>query len=490
MICIPLVAASNARMLEKIVAADRQPADLLELRLDTLREPPDLPRLLAESKLPVIITCRAAREGGEFSGEEEARLAILQRAVQLGAAYVDIEADAVHKIERIGPTKIIASRHDFTKTPDNLADLVADMEKLPCDIVKFAVKANSLNDNLKIFSVMQNCRKPVIGLGMGELGEMSRVLYARFGGFLTFGSLAAGEESAPGQLSCRDLAELYRVKNITTKTALYAVIGDPIAHSMSPEIHNTAFREKKLDAVYLKLRVHDFDSFLREVAEPLNLRGISVTIPHKHSALKAADPVHALARDIGAVNTLTRTPDGWSGDNTDCAGALDAIRQAARKNRITLEGRPALLLGAGGTARAVGFGLKNEGCKLVVANRTREKAEALAADLGCETIDWKKTHLSKYAVVANTSAVGMHPNPDATPIDPAVFNAETVAFDAVYNPRETRMLREARERGAKIADGVAMFVGQAARQFETWTGLPAPREIMERIVVERLNTDK
>jgi 3-dehydroquinate dehydratase/shikimate dehydrogenase len=320
---------------------------------------------------------------------------------------------------------------------------------------------------------------------MGELGEVSRVLAPRLGSLLTFGALEAGRESAPGQLTARDLAELYRVRTITDATALYAVVGDPVAHSVSPEIHNTAFRETGLDAAYLRFRVADLAAFLATV-RPLALQGLSVTIPHKQAALAASAEVDPLARQAGAVNTLTRTPQGWRGENTDIYGALQALSAAAREGGIELAGAPALLLGAGGAARGIACALQEAGCRLTIANRTAERAARLAEEFGAEAVELADAHRGRYAVVANSTSVGMHPHEEATPIAAEVFGPGMVAFDAVYNPRETRMLREARERGAAIADGVAMFVGQAVRQFELWTGRAAPVAAMERVVVERL----
>jgi len=485
MIAVPITATSMAAALRELAQANAGPADLVELRLDYLGAAAEPEALVAASDKPCIATCRAAREGGRWPGEEDARLALLARAARAGAAYLDVEADAVAHLPDRGGARLIASYHNFERTPADLAGRVAALETLPCEVVKFATFARDLADNLRVWEVLARCRKPAIGLCMGELGEVSRVLALRQGSMLTFGALAAGRESAPGQLTARDLAEVYRVRSITAHTPLCAVVGDPIAHSVSPDIHNAAFAALGMDAAYLRFRVQDLSSFL-EGFEPLHLQGVSVTIPHKAAALAAGCEAEDAARRIGAANTLTRTPRGWAAANTDRDAALTAVRAAAARAGRTLEGARALLLGAGGAARAIACGLTEAGCRLTVANRTRSRGEAVAADFGARVLDLDRVGDERFDVVANATSVGMHPHEEATPVDARMFGPGMVVFDAVYNPVDTRMLREARAAGAEVADGLAMFVGQAAAQFERWTGRPAPRGVMEQVVRRRL----
>ncbi|MBN1257968.1 MAG: shikimate dehydrogenase [Planctomycetes bacterium] len=488
MICIPIVATSMDSAMIEIARACKEPADLIELRLDYLEDEVDVGALLQAARLPCIATCRPVREGGCYRGEEKKRLALLKLAAEAGAAYVDVEHDALANLTLPGNVKVIASYHNFDETPQNLAEIVKMLAALPCDIIKFVTLANKLTDNLKIWEALKACAKPAISFCMGELGEVSRVLALRQGSLLTFGSLAQGKESAPGQILARDLAELYRVKAITAKTALYAVVGNPIAHSISPEIHNAAFAALKMDAVYLRFRVDNLAEFLHDF-EVLKLQGISVTIPHKDAALKASATVEPLAQKTRAVNTLTRTNSGWEGDNTDWQASLQVVQNAADRIGLSLKGANALLLGAGGAARGIACGLLEAGCKLTIANRTHSRAKELAQEFGAEVIALEEAYRGNFQVVANSTSVGMHPHEDATPVDAAVFHEGMVAFDAVYNPRRTLMLQQAEARGAAIADGVAMFVGQAARQFEIWTGRDAPLEVMEKIVVARLTRD-
>lgn len=484
-ICIPITEKHQSEAIAAIVRANGEPCDYMELRLDCISGMIDIPALVHAAEKPVIATCRPVRDGGHSPLSDEERLSLLAQASDVGAAFVDIEWDVFARLGWNGAAQVIASYHHFSETPKDLSTLVKKIEALPCDVVKFAVMATSLADNFHVWECMRACSKPVIGLSMGELGEVSRVLALRMGGMLTFGSLEKGKESAPGQLTARDLAELYRVRDITSATKLYAVVGNPIAHSVSPEIHNTAFRELGMDAAYLRFRVDDLPSFL-ETVEPLALQGLSVTIPHKHAAFEVASERDPLSQNIGAVNTLTRTPTGWKGDNTDCHAAVNAIRHAAARGEILLPGAKALVVGAGGASRAIVAGLVDAGCEVFVMNRTHEKAIELAEAFGAQAISADVVLTAGFQIVANTTSIGMHPHEDATPIDPSIFHEGTVAFDAVYNPRQTRMLREARMRGAEIADGITMFVGQAVGQFEIWTGQKAPVAAMEEVVVRRL----
>lgn len=485
MICIPIIAGSIDKAISEIKSACNEPVDILELRLDFIKGELDIKKLLGASSLPCLVTCRPIREGGQFTGEENTRLEILQYAAASGAEYIDIELDSIANYKRSGKEKVICSFHDFEKTPDNLPETVSKIENTDCDIVKFAVFANNLEDNLKIWEIMVGCNKPVIGLCMGELGEVSRILALRMGGFLTFGSLAKGQESAPGQITARDMAELYNVKNITKATKLYAVVGNPIAHSVSPEIHNSAFRHLAMDATYLKFKVEDLPDFLDKF-HSLDLQGISVTIPHKHAALTLSEELDPLAEKIGAVNTLTRKNGIWAGDNTDCKAALDAIKIAASEKGLEMKNANALVIGAGGAARGICYGLIQEGCCLTIANRTLEKAEKLASELGAEAVSLESLKSADYEIIANSTSVGMHPETNCSPVPVEILHKDMVAFDAIYNPRETMFLKQAREKDAAIADGVAMFVGQAIRQFEIWTGKKAPKDIMEKIVIKRL----
>jgi len=480
MICIPIVAGTEDAMAAEMAAAAAS-ADLVELRMD-YAPGADVARLLANRPCPVIVTNRPAREGGRFEGSEAERIAVLQRAVDAGAEYVDVELDSVGRLRRGERTRLIVSHHDFQRTPEEIEAIHARIVRSGADIVKLVCMARDIRDNLRMFSLLRDTTHPTIAFCMGELGLISRVLGRKFGNFLTFAALGAGRESAPGQLSVADLRGIYRYKEIGSETTVYGVIGNPVAHSMSPAILNAAFREAGLDAVYVPFKVEgdavEFTAAFREI----DVRGYSVTIPHKRAIMAAMDELDEVAEKVGAVNTVVNREGRLFGTNTDVPGALRALEEAAGG----LCGKRVLLLGAGGAARAVAFGLKGCGAEVTIANRTHDKAVRLAEEVGCAFCAMGDVAGRDVDVLVNTTSVGMYPKVDAMPVPREALKPGMLVFDAVYNPPETRLLREAKAAGCRTLSGIHWFVNQAAMQFELWVGLPAPRGVMERALRERL----
>ncbi|MCX7936013.1 MAG: type I 3-dehydroquinate dehydratase, partial [Planctomycetota bacterium] len=238
MICVPIVAATHAEAEEQIRRSRDGGADLVELRLDYLQETPQVDRLVNAAGKQAIVTCRSRSEGGKFSGDITKQIALLQAGVDAGAAYVDAEAALAERLRRTSASRIIVSKHFLDRTPLNLASLFRELAALPGDIVKIATTATTPADNVRLLHSLCAAPKPAIGLCMAEMGEASRILCLRFGSLLTFASLAPGLESAAGQIPLSEMIDLYRVRRLTPQTALYAVVGDPISHSLSPRIHN------------------------------------------------------------------------------------------------------------------------------------------------------------------------------------------------------------------------------------------------------------
>ncbi len=316
---------------------------------------------------------------------------------------------------------------------------------------------------------------------MGEVGLASRILGLAHGSRLTFGTLESGRESAPGQPTARELAEVYRVRELTRKTRVYGLAGDPVRHSSGPLLHNRAFRALGIDAVYIPFLCGDLGDFLAGAAEAINLRGLSVTMPLKRDALRLAAKASAVAERAGAANTLTFGDGGWAAENTDYAAVAGAVEEKARERGISLADADALLLGAGGAGRAMGAALASLGCVVTVAARDSGKARALADAMGWASMPPEDVSDRPWRVVANSTPVGMAPAVGETPFPGEAWREGMIAFDAVYNPRKTRFLSEAERAGAIVIDGVEMFLRQGAAQFALWTGraLPDP-DVIDR----------
>ena len=492
---VSLTQPTAAQMRAGMRSAEGTGADMVECRLDFLAacDESDLPALLEGRPLPAIVTCRPVRQGGRFAGEESHRLALLAAAAQAGADYIDVELDVAESRRPGGRT--ILSFHDFRGRPDSLDDILAEMNASNAEVCKIAFAAAGPEDALAACRILQSATRPMIALAMGEAGLASRILAGKFGAFGTFASLAAGEESAPGQLTVEEMKRPFRWEAVTSQTAVYGVVGCPLAHSMSPAIHNAAFAATGMDAVYVPLRVEpgaeSFNRFMEAVrASPwAGLRGLSVTIPHKEDALARAGPegVDELSRRIGAINTLRVEPDGsLRGWNTDYAAAVDALAAGMGIARDDLGGRKVVVIGAGGAARAIVAALTHHRADVTIYNRTFSRAEALAGEFGAKARPLEAVAELSAEIAVNCTSIGMHPDVNSTPLPAEGLRQVRVVFDTVYNPVQTRLLREAADAGCVCVSGVEMFLNQAAMQFQIWTGRPAPRAVLCEVLLARL----
>jgi 3-dehydroquinate dehydratase/shikimate dehydrogenase len=489
-LCVSLMPETIEQARAGLAGAAKR-ADLGEIRLDALRDfdpsaeaDSALRSLIEDRPCPVIITYRPKREGGRYDGPEEARLEVLRLAARLGADYIDVEFDAVGALGEV-PGRRIVSRHDLKDTPDDLQKMHEEMAATGADVVKVAVTANHILDTVPVLRVLKSAKQPTIALAMGERGMLTRVLAPKYGAALTYAPLEGQSEAGPGQVPLDVMLDLYRVDRIGPKTRVYGVIGDPVAHSMSPAIHNAAFAETGLDAVYLSLWVEgDAVAFVRAMAE-FGFDGYSVTIPHKQGVMEALDEIEPVARRIGAVNTVERRPDGTHfGTNTDWSAGIAAIEAVVGK--AWLDGKRGLIVGAGGVGRAMAFALKQAGARLTLADLDGPRAESLAAEVGAETCPLGEIAGRSADILLNCTPVGMHPKTDASPVPPEMLHEDLVVYDAVYNPSETQLLREAREAGCRTVAGIDHFVRQAVEQFELWAGRAAPVETMRRVVLQAL----
>lgn len=454
-------------------------ADVVELRLDALGRP-DVAGALDGRTGPVLVTCRPVWEGGWFQGSEEARLAILREAVERGAEYVDVEWKAAHGplVAARGGRGIVLSSHDFERVPADLAERYKAMHATGAEVVKLAAHAGSLAECLALRAIGAEARKDgrlAAVVGMGPAAVATRILPGRFGSCWSY----SGPAVAPGQLEPDVMLRDYRFREIAPTTRLFGVVGKPVGHSLSPAMHNAAFRACGIDAVYLPLEASDAQDFLTFAAE-MGIEGASVTAPFKQALLHSAQ-LDAVSTEVGALNTLRRRDGRWEGRNTDVEGFLSPLRET------DLRGARAAVLGTGGAARSVVAGLLDAGAEVTVYGRNRERAATAAAVAAGAASRVGVPPRGSWDLLVNTTPVGTAPEAQATPIAAEHLGGGLV-YDLVYNPARTRLMREAEEAGCRTIGGLEMLVAQAVLQFEWWTGRPAPVSLMRESARARLQT--
>ncbi|HUA14517.1 MAG TPA: shikimate dehydrogenase [Verrucomicrobiae bacterium] len=485
-VCVAVIGSDPTEMAEKAELLVRD-NPFLEFRLDYLSKPalamPKIKRFMESHPGAVVIaTCRRAANGGKFRGSIPSQLDVLSKAAAAGCQLIDLELQTAGKCKPEQLRKLrsrgalILSFHDFRATR-KLDSALEKMLVYPADFYKIVTTATTLSDNVTIikFLTQEGDKHSLVCMCMGEQGIISRVLGVRAGSVFTFAAAVAGEETAPGQVTAQELRNVYRIEQVDAATRVYGVVGDPIAHSLSPAIMNAALRRENVNAVYLALHAKELKDLLTCVRE-IPIHGISVTMPYKQAILSHLDNSDSHSAKIGACNTVVRAQDGkLYGFNTDAAGVVRPLER--RLN--TIEGARILVIGAGGAARAAVFGLKERGAEVYILNRSARPAKKLAHQARARIM--KRPDLKKMAfdVIINATPVGMG-NTRESPLQDKEINARYV-FDMVYDPGETRLLKMAKERGAQVIPGIEMLVHQAGRQFEIWTGKPAPWDEMLRV---------
>ena len=453
-------------------------ADLVELRLDSVADP-SVAGALAGRRRPVILTCRPVWEGGQFSGSEEERRKLLSEAISLGAEYVDIEWRARFDdlVARTAGRRIVLSMHDFRAMPASLAEDARAMRATGAEIIKIAAKANRLSDCLPLLDLGKTMGKQggMVLIAMGDCGLSSRVLARRFQSVWTY----AGGVGEVGQLTPSALLEEFRFRMLSDSTDVYGVVGSPVSHSVSPAMHNAAFQAARIDAVYLPLPSADADDFVT-FARGMGLKGASVTIPYKVALYERVDEADAVARRIGAINTITIAGDRWLGANTDAEGFLQPLHERG----ISVRGLRTAILGAGGAARAVAIALAPSGAEITVHARNRAQAEDVAMLVSSKAGGWPPEPGS-WDLAVNCTPLGMLERIDQTPI-PAEAMTGRLVYDLVYNPAVTRLLRDASARGLQVIGGLEMLVAQAQEQFKWWFDTRPPAGVMRAAAEKRL----
>jgi 3-dehydroquinate dehydratase/shikimate dehydrogenase len=491
-ICVAIIGSTAAEMIEKASAVVKE-TPFLEFRLDYLEKPllalPKLKHFLAENNaVTAIATCRRTANGGKFSGNVAAEIEVLSKAAVSGFHIVDVELESaaamkkgeLQKLRDTGVALII-SHHDFAATKD-LEGIYKRIIPFQPDFIKIVPTAKTLSDNVTLMRFIEHMEdhSNIIGICMGDAGIISRVLGLRAGSAFTFAAASTGEETGPGQIAARTLIETYRIDQVDAATKVYGVAGNPIRSSLSPIMMNTAFRRETVNAVYLALQANKLSDLLKLVHD-IPIQGLSVTMPLKQEIMAHLEKTDPLSAKIGACNTVLRAQDGkLYGFNTDVAGITGPLEK-----RLGLRGAKILVLGAGGAARAAVFGLRDKGAEVFILNRTSETAQKLARQSGSKTIKKDAVAKTSFDVIVNATPIGMAGIKAPQLLEAKDLNTKLV-FDLVYNPLETPLLRLARQKGIPIVTGIEMFVQQGARQFEIFTGKPAPEEEMLRVVIHAL----
>ena len=514
-VCVP-VCVRRAIDLAPAIKRAAQVADVIELRLDCLDAaeldaagPVVASELVAHAR-PFILTFRPEEQGGRRSIEWDERIdfrvdAAWPRGSECRYADLyDLELDLVlhlqqreregRPVDELWPGgwgRVICSHHDFTRTSIDLEEIYARMAATPARVLKIAVRAEDVTDCIAVFRLLERARRDgreMIAIAMGEAGIVTRVLGPSRGAFLTFGSLDEQQATAPGQVSAVELRSLYRIDSITAETTITGLIGAPVAHSVSPHMHNAAFAARRMNSVYVPFEVRDAGEFIRRMVHPAsremawNLRGLSVTAPHKTAIIAHLDRIDPVAEEIGAVNAIVVTDGVLHGSNTDAAASL-----APLEGVIELRGAQVAIIGAGGASRAVLWRLREANARATVFARNVERASATARNFGAECESLEGANFDGFDVVINTTPLGTRgQSEDETPAVTAQLRGVHVAYDLVYNPTVTRFMHEAQDAGCRIFGGLPMLVAQAAAQFKLWTSHDAPLEVMHAAAQKRM----
>jgi 3-dehydroquinate dehydratase/shikimate dehydrogenase len=505
-VCISICEPTVARV-EHALAAAAAVCNLIEVRLDCL-DPVELEhganqitKMLADSACDLILTFRPAEQGGRRTLDIGTRYVFWAfRNLQTAASLVDIEldlAEGFNSSESLQPvsidwSRVICSHHDYVGVPADLAQLYDRMFATPARILKIAVQADDAIDSLPIFRLLERARsegREMIAIAMGDAGILTRILGPSRGAFLTYASLESETATAPGQITARQLRDVYRLEHIDQQTQIFGIVGMPVSHSVSPYIHNAAFAATGVNAVFIPFAVCDLKAFMKRMIRPhtreldWNLRGLSVTAPHKSSVMEHLDWIEPAAQQIGAVNTIVIENDALQGYNTDARGFIIPLS----KNFGDLRDARCAVLGAGGAAKAAVWALKEAGAKVTIFARDETKGRLLAERFGTLCMKLEDSNFEHFDVVINATPLGTAGHLEAeTPAGGERLRGARLAYDLVYNPTETRFLREARDAGCETLGGLAMLIAQAVEQFRLWTGKVAPSEVMSAAARRRL----
>ncbi|MDR2054024.1 MAG: type I 3-dehydroquinate dehydratase [Treponema sp.] len=489
-ICLVLTGKTLAIDLE-ILERYRPYIDLVELRGDYLipEEQPMLYHFPKMAGLPALLTMHSKENGGLFPGAEAERIALLTRAFSNTAArqprfaYVDISCDTdapeLEKAARAGGTRIVRSFHDFNGTPSDLAARIRKLSRVGDEILKAAVTPQTLDEVAFLIQVANDFRNAEkIFISMGKRGACTRILPEQLGSAWTFAyakDIPGAKSSAPGQLSPKELCEVYRFREIKEDTAVYGILGWPLETASSPAIFNKVFAREQMNAVYIPFPCDSPNGFMR-LAELIKVKGATVTVPHKKTMLPHLARLSEEVRRTGACNTIVRGEDGWHGYNTDAPAFSGSLLRYF--DREDLSGMNVTIVGAGAAAKAVAGEVSRLGGKALIVNRTLERAQELASlyrfiaaalEAGVENL------IAGYSdLIINATSAGMEPAIENDPLEMYTFKGHEKVMDIIYKPEQTRFLRRAARAGCTTLNGYDMFIRQTRYQFKHFFGKEYP----------------
>lgn len=490
-ICIPVCGRTADEMIAKIKQAESL-ADIIELRFDCLT---DLSRRMIEEILEhrpgirVIATFRPKEQGGNQELTTAERVAFWQNAPV--TEFADLEEDVIRTAGNTSTIRI-CSHHDFSGISDDLDPMFRRLSDTGADIIKIAINSTDAVDGIAVWKLLSStgtAGKEIIPIAMGEAGKWTRILGLAHGAFLTYGSLGPGSETASGQISAKDMLDIYRVKDLDEYTKVFGIIGDPVSQSMSPFMHNPAFVSSGLNAVFVPFLVKDLAAFVDRMVRRgtnetgLDFGGLSVTMPHKQAVIKYLDDIDETARAIGAVNTIKVDSGKLTGFNTDAHGFITPLKKMfgeLKDSRIAL-------FGAGGAARACVFALNREGAKTTVFARDLSKSSSFAEEFDVPIEPITGAVPADFDIMVDATPFGMKGELE----EKSLFTAEGLkgvrfVYDLVTRRTDSPIIREAKAANIPAIGGLEMLVAQGVEQFRIWTGIDFSPERMRSTLDARL----
>ena len=481
------VCEKTIEALESAAIRATESADIVELRIDCLTRLEDLTPVLNRISCPVILTFRPDEQGGYRVLDHQARKLFWNSAPE--TEWWDIETDLALETDW---SRIIISHHDFSGVPEDLTQIYERLAETPARVLKVAVQANDIVDCIPVFQLLDRARsegREMIAIAMGDAGLATRILGPSRGAFLTYAALEEESATAPGQLTAEKLRSVYNIEQIDRETMICGLVGRPVMHSVSPHMHNAAFRTAGINGVYLPLEVHDVKAFVERMVHPRtreldwNLRGLSVTAPHKSAVMDLLDWIDPTAQEIGAVNTIVIDDDKLRGFNTDAAGFIEPLLKVVD----SLSGLRVAVIGAGGAARAAVWALLKQQASVTIFARNADKARSLGQVFHVSYEPLLSASFVDYDLVINVTPLGSGELIDQVPATAEQLDGARYVYDLVYNPIETRFLQEASRAGCKTVRGLEMLIAQAKNQFELWTGQTPSMNVMSDAALAALD---